>query len=120
MAEDRPYRVLQIGLFLMDVTLRSYMGLKGERAWEAIDQVLQRLRKVRGAASVVWHPIVFGGARDPGFDALYWRLVDTVLAAGGWCTDGRELDTFWRGQACVQPSFAFAAGTGASPLPALA
>ena len=26
--EDRPYRVLQFSLFLMDVTLRSYMGLR--------------------------------------------------------------------------------------------
>ncbi len=27
--EDRPYDVVEISLFLMDVTLRSYMGLKG-------------------------------------------------------------------------------------------
>lgn len=115
LAEDRPYRVLQIGLCLMDVTLRSYMGLKGERAWRVIHEALQGLRSRRGAASVVWHPIVFQGARDPGFDALYWRLVHSVLSNGGWATDGRALDAFWREQAAVHPSFVFAGGAARAP-----
>src|SRR5690606_33660059 len=84
--EDRPYRVLQIGLFLMDVTLRSYMGLKGEAAWGVISSQLRALRRTGGCASVVWHPIVFGGARDPGYDRLFWRMVDEIRASGGAAT----------------------------------
>lgn len=104
--QDRPYDVLQISLFLMDVTLRSYMGLKGEQAWQAIERQLQDLQRKRGCASVVWHPIVFGGARDPGFDDLYWRLVEHVERSGGVATDGRTINAFWRERAREYESFA--------------
>jgi hypothetical protein len=102
---DRPYDVLQVSLFLMDVTLRGYMGLKGERAWAAIEAQLEDLRRKGGCASIVWHPIVFGGARDPGFDDLYWRLVEYVQRSGGVATDGRTINAFWRERARQYPSF---------------
>ena len=85
LAEDRPYDVLQISLCLMDVTLRSYMGLRGEAAWEAIAAELASVRACGGGISVVWHPIVFGGARDPGDAELYWRLAREVLSSNGHC-----------------------------------
>ena len=72
---DRPYNVVEISLFLMDVTLRSYMGLTGAAAATEVDRQLNEVRKVNGCVSVVWHPIVFGGARDPGDEELYWRIV---------------------------------------------
>jgi hypothetical protein len=97
--EDRPYDVLQISLFLMDVTLRSYMRLKGKAAWRAIESCLEDVRAKRGCASAVWHPIVFGGARDPGFDDLYWTMVRHVGATGGLATDGRTINDFWRAHA---------------------
>lgn len=106
-AEERPYRVLQISLFLMDVTLRSYLGLKGSSACRAIDECLAGLRARRGCASVVWHPIVFGGARDPGFDDLYWALVERVRQTDGLPTDGRQIDAFWRDEARAYASFDF-------------
>ncbi len=105
-AEDRPYRVLEISLFLMDVTLRSYLGLKGAAAREHINSTLRELARNGGCASVVWHPIVFGGARDPGFDALYWELVDHVRATGGLATDGRTVNRHWRQRARQYASFA--------------
>jgi len=104
--DDRPYDVVQLSLFLMDVTLRSYLGLKGEQAWEAIEQTLDDLRRKRGCASAVWHPIVFGGARDPGFDELFWRLTDRVREGGGIATDGATINAFWRDRASRYPSFA--------------
>lgn len=97
--EERPYDVLQIPLVLMDVTLRSYMGLRGEKAWAEIERQLEVVRKAGGAVSVVWHPIVFGGARDPGFDRLYWRLVEYVQETGGLATDGRTINNLARERA---------------------
>jgi hypothetical protein len=102
---NRPYDVVEISLFLMDVTLRSYMGLKGAAAWGAIADALDDLRRKRGCVSAVWHPIVFGGARDPGYDRLFWKLVESVRACGGLATDGRTIDTYWRGHARAYPSF---------------
>lgn len=99
LAQNRPYNVLQIGLGLMDVTLHTYMGLRGESAWRSIAESLDDLRRKHGCLSIVWHPIVFGGARDPGFGDLYWRLVRNVLDQGGWATDGRQVNDFWREEA---------------------
>lgn len=101
LAQDRPYDVLQISLGLMDVTLHNYMGLRGEAAWRSIAESLEDLRRKHGCMSVVWHPIVFGGARDPGFDELYWRLVHTVQEEGGWATDGQQVNEFWRKEASL-------------------
>ncbi|MCZ8131102.1 MAG: polysaccharide deacetylase family protein [Steroidobacteraceae bacterium] len=109
LAEDRPYDVVEIGLVLMDVTLQSYLRLDARRAWGTIEACLADLAAKGGAASVVWHPIVFGNARDPGYGELWWRLVDAVRAAGGAATDGRTVNAWWRARACAYPSFAPAA-----------
>ena len=104
--EDRPYNVVEIPLLVMDVTLRSYMGLLAEAAWTEIAGQLDYLQSTNGCGSVVWHPIVFGGARDPGYDELYWRLIDRVQSTGGLATDGRAINRHWRARAQNYDSFA--------------
>ncbi len=103
--KDRPYNVVEISLFLMDVTLRSYMGLRSYDAWSAIANSLDELRQKRGSVSVVWHPIVFGNSRDPGYGDLFWRLVEHVKSTDGLATDGRTINEFWRQRAANYPSF---------------
>lgn len=103
--ENRPYDVLQISLFVMDVTLRSYMGLRSHGAWEVIKATLDDVRRKRGGVSVVWHPIVFGNARDPGYGDLFWSLVDHVKATQGLATDGRTVNEHWRERAKNYVSF---------------
>jgi hypothetical protein len=112
--QDRPYDVLQISLFLMDVTLRGYMNVKGEQAWQVIEHELQMLRRKHGCASAVWHPIVFGGARDPGYDRLFWRMIDRVRETGGLPTDGRAINEHWRERASAYASFAQPKGGSSS------
>jgi hypothetical protein len=92
----------------MDVTLRSYMNLRPGPAKQAIDASLADLREKHGAASAVWHPIVFGNARDPGYGELYFDMVKRVAEWGGWATDGRSVDAFWRERARGYGSFAWA------------
>jgi hypothetical protein len=104
--EDRPYNVVQIGLLIMDVTLRSYMKLNAKRAWESINKQLEALAGIGGCGSVVWHPIVFGGARDPGFGDLFWRMVDQVKQTDGLATDGARINEYWRWRARDYESFA--------------
>jgi hypothetical protein len=108
LTEDRPYRVLQVSLFLMDVTLRSYMNLRPEPARAVIDDCLVGLQRKRGAASAVWHPIVFGDARDPGYGELYFDMARRVGELGGLATDGRTIDALWRERARRYASFRFA------------
>jgi hypothetical protein len=106
LAEDRPYDVVEMSLFLMDVTLRSYMGLRSSQARDAVRAALADLSAKRGCASVVWHPIVFGGARDPGYDQLWWDMIGLAARQGGLATDGRTIDEFWRCRARSYTSFA--------------
>jgi len=105
-AEDRPYDVLQISLLMMDVTLRSYMRLSATRAWNVIQEQLAALAESNGCGSIVWHPIVFGGARDPGYAQLYWRMIDAIKNMSGLATDGAEINAFWRVRATGYASFA--------------
>ena len=112
---DRPYRTLQISLFLMDVTLRGYKNLKGGKAWNVIEKALAELKRKGACVSAVWHPIVFGGARDPGYDELFWNLVAHVGTTGGVATDGRTINSFWRARATRYLSFGFNAAELAAP-----
>ena len=104
LAEERPYDVVEISLFLMDVTLSGYLGLDADGAETVMRSTLEDLRVKGGCASVVWHPIVFGGARDPGYDGLFWDLVARIAEAGGTATDGRSIDAFWRTRALAHES----------------
>ncbi len=104
--EDRPYDVLEIPLFYMDVTLQSYMRLSARAAWGVLERGLEDLMRKGGAVSMVWHPIVFGGARDPGYDQLYWALIERVRELGGLVTDARTLHDEWRRRARSYASFA--------------
>ncbi len=105
MARNRPYDVVEISLYYMDVTLHGYMGIRPREARAVIAAGLAELQRKRGAVSVVWHPIVFGAARDPGYDQVYWYLIDQVRALGGLPTDGRTINDFWRERARGYPSF---------------
>jgi hypothetical protein len=102
---NRPFDVLEISLFYMDVTLRSYLQLNPDAARALIESELQELKRKRAAVSIVWHPIVFGGARDPGYDRLYWSTVDRILELGGLPTDGRTVNAAWRNRAIHYRSF---------------
>jgi hypothetical protein len=104
-ARNRPYDVVEISLFYMDVTLQGYMRLSPLQARAVIDSGLEDLQRKRGAVSVVWHPIVFGGARDPGYDKLYWYLVERIQALGGLATDARTINDWWRERARGYASF---------------
>jgi hypothetical protein len=97
---------VQLPLFLMDATLRIYMGLKGDAARDAVRGEIARLAGKGGCVSAVWHPIVFGGARDPGIAELYWDMVTHISDSGGLATDGRTINRFWRSRATGFGSFA--------------
>ena len=91
---------------MLSEVLRGYMGLRSAPARQVIDACLADLRRKRGCVSAVWHPIVFGGARDPGYGELYFDMIATVKATGGLATDGRTINAFWRDKARRYASFA--------------
>ncbi|MEA3275197.1 MAG: polysaccharide deacetylase family protein [Pseudomonadota bacterium] len=103
---NRPFDVVETSLFYMDVTLQSYLRLTPGAALRVLDAGLDDLACKGGAVSVVWHPIVFAGARDPGYEDVYWHLVEHVRELGGVATDGRTINEHWRRLARDYASFA--------------
>ena len=98
LAEERPLRLVELPLAIMDTTLQQpqYRGLEAPAAEEAARGVLERVREAGGGVAVLWHNMRFDRRSAQGYDDVYWRLVDWVLAGGGTATAGGVLVDRWR------------------------
>lgn len=87
-AENRPFRVLEIPLIVMDTSLYSHkamnMGPHGGKL------ALNRLMKVAGEnqshLSMLWHNTSFDPVDYPGWGRLYWKTIRRALREGAWVT----------------------------------
>jgi len=95
-SSERPFDVLEIPLFAMDVTLRTYMGLQLRAAWKRTEPLLEQISAAGGAGSICWHPIIFGGARDPGYDTLFWMIVERAKELGGYVVAASDINSHIR------------------------
>ncbi len=102
-AAARPLRILELPLVLMDATLAEerYLGLSPEEAWPEIERVLDHLHDVGGCASVLWHNDRFDRVYGRGWDRVYERLLDGIVARGGHAGSAQELAAFWRDERCA-------------------
>jgi len=122
LAEERPLRLVELPLAIMDTTLHQpqYRAMTAPVAEEAARTVLERVRAGGGAVAVLWHNMRFDRRAAEGYDEVYWRLVDWVLANGGTAGAAGAVVDRWRGalgedvfSAGVAP--AAAAPSGAPP-----
>jgi peptidoglycan/xylan/chitin deacetylase (PgdA/CDA1 family) len=90
---DRPRRLVEIPLAAMDVTFGEprYLGLSAHEAERRLTLLLDRAAERGGGFAVLWHSEWFADPAFPGWDALYFRLVDGVRARGGVCVSAGEL-----------------------------
>ena len=105
--EDRPYKVLQISLFLMDVTLRCIHGTDARtRAWDVIERVLGGPARTSEAAPRSCGIRSFSAVRAIlAMTSCTGDMVECVARSGGLATDGRTIDN--------------ASGARSAPLPQL-
>ena len=98
-----PLRILELPLVLMDATLAEerYLGLSPEAAWAEIERVLDHLHDVGGCASILWHNDRFDRVYGRGWDRLYERLLDGIVARGGHAGTAGELAPDWRDERCA-------------------
>ncbi|RME49688.1 MAG: hypothetical protein D6796_04575, partial [Caldilineae bacterium] len=93
----RPCALWEIPFVLMDTTLATTYRFSERQAWEHARQVLEASR---GCVAVIWHQEQLGGLLDPGFETVYYRLLDWARANGFRLTTGgallAELDAAWR------------------------
>lgn len=86
--------VWEIPLILHDgALLRSdNLDLSPDSAFRFCRKVIERVAKVRGVVSLLWHP---ENIVKPGYFELYERLLDLLHEMGAWGTSAKEIIEWW-------------------------
>ncbi len=96
--ENRPFRVLEIPLTVMDTTLYSgkAMNLKPLKAYWKIKKLIMRARKNGSHLCFLWHNTVFDPIDYPGWGKLYYKLLRFAYKKDGWICSCKSLYDFWQ------------------------
>ncbi len=96
-----PFYFWEIPFILMDTTLATICRFSSEEAFEHCMNHIRQVEKAGGCASIIWHQEQLGGLLDPGFDRVYWDLVDELHKKGCLMTSGcrilKDLNEQWEG-----------------------
>jgi hypothetical protein len=84
---DEPLDLIEIPLAAMDVTLAEerYLGLSARDAWPHFERLLDWAAEHGGGFSILWHTDRFDRATAAGWNELYFRVLDEIVARGGVC-----------------------------------
>lgn len=84
---DRPLRLIEVPLAVMDVTLAEdrYLGLSPTQAERRLLTLVDWAAANGGGFSVLWHTERFDPATAGGWDRLYLRFIKAVRDRGGVC-----------------------------------
>jgi hypothetical protein len=98
LAADRPLRMLELPLAVMDATLaeRGYLGLAPAEGLRRAVAVLERVAVVRGTVAVLWHNDRFDRAYARGWDTAYERLLRWVVERDGRLVSAADAVAGWR------------------------
>ena len=88
--EDRPFRVLEIPLCIMDTTLFT-MGLSYTQAKVMIFKMIDQAELNRSHISILWHNTTFEWIDFPFWGKLYWDIIHYAKKKGGRVCDLEEL-----------------------------
>lgn len=81
---DRPLPLLELPLVVMDRALERHLGLSPDRAWEAVEPVLNAVERRGGCLVVLWHNLFLAEACYPGWGALYEQMLNWAQARSAW------------------------------------
>jgi len=83
--ENRPFRILEIPLIIMDTTLHSKkaMNLSLISSERAIRRLIDLAAKYQSHLSILWHNNTFDPVDYPGWSSLYWRTIRYALKKNG-------------------------------------
>lgn len=96
-AENRPFRVLEIPLIVMDTTLYSHkaMNLNYLSARRALRRLIDVAAKYQSHVSLLWHNTSFDPVDFPFWGKLYWDTIDYALKKRGWITSLHSIYEEW-------------------------
>ncbi|MBM3665840.1 MAG: glycosyltransferase, partial [Actinobacteria bacterium] len=80
--EERAARITLVPLAVMDTTLHSHLGLSAGDARDRALAVLDVVRRVGGAAALLWHNTCLADERAPGYDRLWEDLLEDLQDRG--------------------------------------
>lgn len=97
LAENRPFRVLEIPLIVMDTTLYSHkaMNLSRREAWLTLKRLISVAGQYQSHLSLLWHNTSFDPVDYPGWSALYYKTIRSALRSGGWVTSLKDIYEEW-------------------------
>ncbi len=95
--ENRPFRVLEIPLIVMDTSLHSKkaMNLNPLAARLALRRLIGLADKYQSQLSLLWHNVTFDPIDFPLWAGVYWDTLRHALRKGGWITSLDEIWTEW-------------------------
>jgi hypothetical protein len=95
--ENRPFRVLEIPLIVMDTTLLSEKAMN--MGYLSAKSTLRRLIKVaahfQSHLTLLWHNTTFDPIDYPLWGRLYWNTIRHALREGAWITSLSEIYEEW-------------------------
>ncbi|MGM0503186.1 MAG: polysaccharide deacetylase family protein [Bacteroidota bacterium] len=89
--EDRPFKIWEIPLHVMDATLFEYRKLNMTDAFESVQEILHEIIKFNGVFSLLWHNGFFDEILHPGIKNFYTDLLNYVITNNGNPLSGCEL-----------------------------
>ncbi len=95
--ENRPFRVLEIPLIVMDTTLHSAkaMNLSKRSARLRLKRLIDLAAKYQSHLSLLWHNSTFDPIDYPGWGSLYWQTINYASQKNGWITSLNNIYNEW-------------------------
>ncbi|MCB5268827.1 MAG: polysaccharide deacetylase family protein [Candidatus Cloacimonetes bacterium] len=95
--ENRPFRVLEIPLIVMDTTLHSprAMNLSMAAGKRALNRLTDIAATYQSHISLLWHNTTFDPVDYPGWGNLYWTTINHALKKQAWVTSLNEIYEEW-------------------------
>jgi hypothetical protein len=89
---DTPFKVLEIPLNLMDISLIYHQHLNPRELWKRIEHLLSTTLAYEGCLTVLWHETSF---TTPTYTRLYIRLLDWIKNNHGIGLSAKQVFEWW-------------------------
>jgi hypothetical protein len=92
-AQNRPFRVLEIPLIVMDTTLLSgkAMNLSPRSAGLALRRLINIAARYQSHLSLLWHNTTFDPIDYPLWGKVYWKTLRYAEKKNGWITSLQDI-----------------------------
>ena len=95
--ENRPFRVLEIPLIVMDTTLYSNIALHltPNTAIRRLKRMVNLAECYQSHLSLLWHNVNFDPIDFPFWGEVYWSILRYALKKNGWLTNLNDIYNEW-------------------------